>query len=449
MSQTLRALLLMLLTGAGPALAVTADSAAPPAAATTVLRGELSAMLADQQHPLASLSVLALRAGQPVFAWQGGQRRIDTAGNGPGQPATAATLYRIASISKMMTTIGVLRLREQGKLDLDRDVGDYLGYRLRNPHFPDQPVTLRSLLSHTSSLRDEAGYSWGADTAIAEVLTPGARLYGEGRMWASTAGPGAFFTYSNLNWGVIGTIMERVSGERFDLLMRRLLLQPLGLHGGYNPSAFTAEDVANTATLYRRRTTDTEIWNTAGPWIAQVDDFSQRPPAAPAGLASYVIGSNGTLFSPTGGLRISAADMGKVMQMLLNQGRHGDLQVLQPASVALMFSEQWRYNGGNGDTERGLFLSWGLGTQRFSEIAGQGNGLVPGGGFNGVGHLGEAYGLLSSFVLDPASGNGMVVLMGGVGADPEQYPGQYSALSRYEERPLAALYRRAILGRSD
>jgi CubicO group peptidase (beta-lactamase class C family) len=315
------------------------------------------------------------------------------------------------------------------------------------------------LLSHTASLRDGGGYSWGTDSTLREVLTPGARLYGEGAMWAAQHGPGSYFTYCNLDWGVIGTVMERVTGERFDRLMQRLLLAPLGIRGGYNPAAMAPGDVANIATLYRKRTTDTEVWNPAGPWIAQVDDYAARQPMEPAGIAHYVIGSNGTLFSPTGGLRISAADMGKVMLMLLDNGSYAGKRILRPETIALMFARQWQAaepagadgKAPNGDTDRGFYRSWGLGNQQFeadlSVRGAQGsnnNGLVEGADFSAAGHLGDAYGLLSAFVVDFRHKNGMISLIGGTGTDPQLAPGRYSALSRYEENVLTTLYRGAI-----
>jgi hypothetical protein len=112
----------------------------------------------------------------------------------------------------------------------------------------------------------------------------------------------------------------------------------------------------------------------------------------------------------------------------------------------MMFSRQWSYHGANGDTYRGLYHSWGLGSQRFEAAADGGNRLVEGGGFSAAGHLGEAYGLISTFVVDLKSGNGMVSLIGGTGADPDSNPGHYSAMTGSEERILTALYRRAILG---
>lgn len=403
------------------------------------LDAALAAIVEDTAHPLASLSVLAIRHGKVSYQQQFGYRHL---GATPADhlPVTPATLFRIASVSKMMTTLGLMRLVEQGKLSLDQDVGIYLGFSLRNPHFPQRPVTLRSLLSHTSSLRDAGGYAWGPERSLRDVFTAGGDT-----MWDSSAAPGNYFSYSNLNWGVIGTVMEKVTGERFDLLMRRLLLDPLEVRGGYHPAAFSTDEVANTATLYRKRPLDTEEWRPHGPWIAQADDFHAHPPAA-AGLERYVIGSNATVFSPTGGLRISAAGLGTVMQMLLDGGRYRNTQLLHSASIALMFGRQWQLapDGGNGNSERGLYRAWGLGNQQFDALAGQGNGLVERASFHAVGHLGDAYGLVSAFVLDFKHKNGMVMLVGGTGSDPERYPGQYSAMGRSEELILTALYRGAI-----
>lgn len=407
------------------------------------LDAELAAIVNDAQRPLSGLSVLAIRDGKVAYQQQFGLRRLDTTGRGITAPVTPQTMFRIASISKMMTTLGMMRLVEEGKLKLDTDAGEYLGFALRNPHYPSQVITLRHLLSHTSTLRDDAGYSWPAGTALRDVLAP------DGKMWARDGEPGQYFTYSNLNWAVIGTIMERVTGRRFDRLMRRLLLAPMGLRGGYNPAEFSTQEVADTATLYRRRTRETEIWDSKGPWIAQVDDFGVTAPQDPPGLDKYVIGTNATPFSPTGGLRMSASDMGKVMLMLINNGRHEGRQLIKPASLALMFGEQWRFNGSNGDTLKGLYHSWGLGAQRFADVRGNMGGMPKDGRFHAVGHLGEAYGLVSTFAVDLRKKQGIVSLIGGFASDPEADPGLQSAHTRAEERILDAIYQRAILRRRD
>lgn len=408
------------------------------------LERELAAIVSDPACTLASLSVLAIRAGKVVYEGQFGRRRIGN-GAGPDLPANRDTLYRIASISKMVTTLGLMRLVEEHQLDFDADVARYLGFNLRNPHFPERAITLRHLLTHTASLRDDAGYSFPAGTALREFVTPGARLYGNGAMWSNKAGPGDYFTYCNLGWGLIGTLMERVSGERFDRLMDRLLLQPLGLQAGYNPHELAPAARANVATLYRKRTVDTEVWDAAGPWIAQADDYQDKPPAPPPGIEGYVVGANATPFSPTGGLRISARDLGALMLMLMNGGRHDGRQILETATLARMFARQWTADGagGNGDTMNGFFNAWGLGNAQFP---GQPGRRLVEGGFDAVGHLGDAYGLRSVFAADLKQRNGMIVLAGGSAHDPSLQRGDYSALARYEERILTSMFRHAIAG---
>lgn len=126
--------------------------------------------------------------------------------------------------------------------------------------------------------------------------------------------------------------------------------------------------------------------------------------------------------------------------MLMNGGRHDGRQLLRPATLTQMFSEQWTCRDGNGDTQQGLYRSWGLGAQRF----GKGDQLVEGATFEAVGHLGEAYGLVSTFAVDLAHRNGMISLIGGFGSDPAADPGIYSAHTRAEERILTTLYRGAI-----
>ena len=159
-------------------------------------------------------------------------------------------------------------------------------------------------------------------------------------MWSDKAPPGAFFTYCNLNSGVVGTIMEKVTGERFDRLMRRLVVVPLGLSGGFNPGEFPEARVPDIATLYRKATAgDEQVWNPKGPWIAQVDDYSERPPAKRA-PPDYVIGSNGALLSPQGGFYASAADLARVMRM----PRAPRPACARPAAAALRLRRSRRRN---------------------------------------------------------------------------------------------------------
>lgn len=419
------------------------------------LSAELRQIAEDAAHPLASLSVLAIRDGRVVYEAQFGHKFIDNADPVRSVASDHNTHYRIASLSKLITTLGVMRLVEAGKLNLDADVSDALGFTFRNPNFPLAKITLRMLMSHTSSLRDDGGYYWEAKLGVhlRDVFTPGGRYFGNGAMWDKVHAPGTYFQYNNLAWGVIGTVMERVTGERFDRLMDRIVLRPLQLRGGFHPADFDAATLRDTATLYRKRVelNGKEIWQPNGPWIVQVDDYSTVPPA-PRATAEYVIGTNGTLFGPQGNCRLSARDLGKVMLMLMNRGRVEGKTFLSETSITTMLEPAWRYdailnNGNNTSTpEAPQYNAWGLGNQRFMDRSakGQGDRLVAGGGFVASGHLGDAWGLTAAFVFDVERKDGMIFLTGGPGFNPETYRGEYSSLYRHEEKILDAMYRHAL-----
>jgi CubicO group peptidase (beta-lactamase class C family) len=421
--------------------------------ANAALDRELRDIVEAPNQPLTSLAVAVILDGRTVYENAFGDAIIDLKHSGQSRAATPDTLYRIASISKLVVSLGVLKLLDDALIDLDRDVSDYLGYSFRNPNFPDTKITLRMLMTHTSSLRDSGGYNFPESIDLRDVVLPGRPQFGKGEMWARDRAPGGYFHYCNFAWGVIATVMERVSNERFDRLMQRILFVPLGITATFDPAQLSPQDQARVATLYRKRTevNGKEVWNSNGPWIAQVDDFSAAPPK-PRGTDAYRIGTNGSLYGPQGGLRISVRDLARVMQMLLNEGVLDGRRVLSKNAVRQFLDEQWRFDraafGGQGNRaiddegEGGLFNAWALGPQHFLDVSGKGRGdrLVEGGGFTGFGHLGNAYGLTSAFVFDPKTRNGLIFLVGGIGSDPEKAKGRYSAFYRYEERILTALY---------
>jgi CubicO group peptidase (beta-lactamase class C family) len=114
----------------------------------------------------------------------------------------------------------------------------------RNPAFPDTPVTLRLLLSHRSSLTDAAGYyDVPLDGALKDILD-------ESRAWDRERAPGSYFRYTNLNFPLVATLMENATGERFDTLMQRLVLAPLGLDACYNWASCSDAATARAVVLY-------------------------------------------------------------------------------------------------------------------------------------------------------------------------------------------------------
>ena len=426
----------------------------------------LQSIQADAQAPLSSLSVLALRDGQVVYQGHFGHRRMSGFAPDASTATNTNTLYRIASVSKLVTTIGAMRLVDAGRLDLDADISRYLGFQVRNPHFPDAPISSRMLLNHTSTLRDDAGYVFDLKTPLQDVLSPKGKIYGAGAMWAVPSAatknaPGQYFQYVNLNFGVLATVMEAIAKERFDQYMQRAVLGPMDLKGGYLAEGLQQDDIKNIATLYRKG--QDGAWKSTGPWVAQTDDFQDQQPPIRAGLAEYVPGSNATAWGPQGGLRISVAGLGNILQMLMHQGEvktgsgNGvkSWRLLSAAAVAAMQNAEWSYTAqpANGDTLDGEFHAWGLGMQLFMDKSllnpsGRpvGDRLVASGGVTGFGHAGFAYGLQSLLFYDPVRRIGLVYASGGSGVDPALHKGRYSSFNQWEERIIEAVYTHALKG---
>jgi CubicO group peptidase (beta-lactamase class C family) len=385
-------------------------------------------------------------AGVIGLSFGAGERRaiVETP---PGSPHAAGalstkSLVRIASISKLVTALGVMRLVEEDRLDLDRDVSDYLGWRLRNPAFPDRPVTLRMLLGHRSTLVDDGGYFFPLGTKLRDVV--GAKS------WHAGAAPGAHFGYTNLNYGVIGTVMEAATGERFDRLMQRLVLAPALGPGRacFNWSGCDAEAVASGIPLYRKGLDET-AWKPEGPWIAQVDDA--LPPRCPVrlpapdaacDLAAYRPGDNGTLFAPQGGLRISAEGLAALGSVLLADGvAPNGTRILSRESVRALLTPEWRWGASPaGETYAGLMRCYGPGPQCLSGEPGAPDQPLarP---TRWWGHLGDAYGLYAGLWLDPEAKRGIVYFVTGTSDDPAKYPGRRSAFRAFEESVIERLAR--------
>ncbi|MBC7377155.1 MAG: beta-lactamase family protein [Burkholderiaceae bacterium] len=420
-----------LLMGAAAGLALPASAALKP-----TLRTQLQALVDNPAAPLAGLSVLVQRAGRTVFEAQFGRRTIAPSGR-DDLPVTADTLFRVASVSKIVVALGVMRLVEVGRLSLDADIGEALGYPVRHPRYPDVVVTSRLLLSHRSSLSDNAGEYLEPGQSMKAALSDTASL-----RWAPQM-PGAFFQYCNLNFGVLASVIERASGQRFDRFAREHVLGPLGMQGDFDAFALSPEQLANVATLYRKF--DGNQWMPRGPWVAQTDDFHNAPPQPKPGLAVYQLGSNGSLFGPQGGLRTRVRDLARLMAMLNAGGVLDDGQrFLTAASVRAMTTEQWRLDSDakNGDDLAGEFQAWGVGLQHFIDQSrpGWGDRLVPGGGQQAWGHLGFAWGLQAGLMFDPAHQTGIVYVISGTGLDPDAQRGKYSSFAPWEERMQGLLW---------
>ncbi len=342
-------------------------------------------------------------------------RQSGLADRATGRLVTADDPVRIASVSKLVVALGVMRLVEDGKLDLDRDVSAYLGFPLRNPAFPDAPITLRHLLSHTSGLRDDIDYLVPLGTRLQDHLAkPGA--------FNPDHAPGTYFHYTNLNFPVVGQIMEAATGERFDKLMIRLILDPLKLDACYNWTMCSDRTVDKAVVLYG---TDGSV---------RRDDLKGHRPycpvVAPEGdcnLTAYVPGTNGALFSPQGGLRISMRGLARIGQLLLKRGEG----LLKPESIDTITAAVWTFNGHNGDSENGFYCSYGLAVQRLGYKLSTCNDDIFADHKRRVGHAGEAYGLRSGLWIDPKTRHGVAYFTSVVDDDGPKGATAYTAV---EER---------------
>ena len=315
------------------------------------------------------VSCVVVKDNQVVYHHNFGVKNLETR-----EPVDDATLWRIASISKSFTATSLLQQVEQGKVALTDDVSDLLGFRVRNPKFPDVPITLEMLLSHTSSINDSQGY-WTTIDIINPDINPSA-----GNCYNDYAPGSGGYEYCNLNLNLAGTILERVSGERFDQYIVHHILEPLGIYGGYCVDSL---DKARFAHLYD--------WDAeAGRYVDNYDDaYAPRSEK----VANYVMGHDALIFSPTGGMKISGLGLARYMTMHMNYGT-------TPDGVRIISEESSR----NMQVPRSEPEHYGLNLWLADNY-------VP--GITLVGHTGGAYGLRSAMFFNPEEKYGFVVICSG------------------------------------
>ena len=329
------------------------------------IEGRLQDLMA--RHGTVGLAVVVVKDNAVVYrnslGWKDLEGKV---------PLEADDLFRIASISKSFAAVSILQLVEQGRLSLDDDVGALIGFPVRNPAFPERVITLGMLLNHTSSITDAQQYG------RLDIIDPGASEAWRGS-YAARA-PGELYEYSNLGYNMVGTIVERESGQRFDAYVKTHVLEPLGLGGGYLVDALDADRFAR---IYRWR---------------EGEGFVRSDAAyAPLGdrLDGYVMGYDTPVFSPTGGLKISAPDLATYMLMHMNQGAWNDVRIIGAGLAETMHAPTVDI-----DATAGYGLA--IRTDR---------AVVPGAVLTG--HTGSAYGLYSSMFFDGERKYGFVVIANG------------------------------------
>jgi len=264
---------------------------------STFLDGMVPYMI--QRGDIAGGVISVVKDGKLLFAR--GYGYADLEKRTPVSPET--TLFRPGSTSKLFTWTAVMQQVEQGKLDLDHDVNDYLDFKI--PPRDGKPVTLRQLMTHTAGFEDTAR---GLLPRKPEDVN--LERYLKTHIPARIFAPGEIVAYSNYGCGLAGYIVQRVSGEGFDDYVQKHIFEPLGMHH----SSFAMP-----------------LPPTLAPLMAKGYKSASDGKPQPFELVDP---------APAGAMSSSATDMANFMIAQLQGGRFGDTRILQQATAELMHSPQ-------------------------------------------------------------------------------------------------------------
>ena len=285
-----------------------ATPASPPAAsaASTLTASDLEAFLDGllpvqlAHEDIAGTVVVVVKDGRVLFGKGYGYADVEKK-----KPVSVDdTLFRPGSISKLFTWTSVMQLVEQGKLDLDRDVNEYLDFKV--PATFSKPVTLRDIMTHTPGFEEVIRDLF---VGKSEDLKPGLGGYLKTHLPKRVFPPGTTPAYSNYATALAGYIVERVSGRPFDDYVEENIFRPLGM----THSTFRQPLPADLA-----------------PLMSKGYRLASDEPKPYELVAAF----------PAGSLAASGADMAKFMMAHLADGRLGDRQILRPETARLMHGRQ-------------------------------------------------------------------------------------------------------------
>jgi len=311
------------------------------------------------------LSVAVVKQGEIVYTHSFGLKDVES-----NTPLTDKNIFRIASISKSFSATSIMQLIEAGKVSLNDDFSDLVGFKVRNPKYPDIKVTLKMVLSHTSSVNDSQGYL-NLDIINPEKNPNWTKCYNDYQ-------PGKGYQYCNLNFNMVGAVIEKTSGERFDQYIKHHILDPLQIYGGYCVDSLDANLFA---TLYEYDSVSKEFKPSPMAYAPRREEIN-----------NYVMGYSTPVFSPTGGMKISATDLARYMTMHMNKGIYKGTRIIAKKSAKRMQTKISEEEG------------YGMAIMNLSN-------LIPGKVMTG--HTGSAYGLYSAMFFQPKEKFGIVVITNG------------------------------------
>jgi CubicO group peptidase (beta-lactamase class C family) len=271
-----------------------------------------------ERADIAGASVLVMKDGKLLL--QKGYGFADAKQQKPVDPA--ATIFRLASISKLFTWVSVMQLQEQGKLDLDTDVNNYLDFEIR-PAF-DKPITLRNLMTHTGGFEEEA-----RDILLIKAKkSPTLRDFLIENQPRRLFPPGTIPAYSNYGVGIASYLVQRISGQPFEQYVSEHVFAPLAMTHSSFDQPLPQELEKLPAAGYRG--------NTEKPALG----FEIFTPAGAGGISS------------------TASDMGRFGQALLNGGQLDGKRILKTETLNAMYTPQFRASNQLPPICMGFYETW-------------------------------------------------------------------------------------------
>jgi CubicO group peptidase (beta-lactamase class C family) len=296
-----------------------------------------------------SLSVCIIKGGEVIWSKSYGYANLRQKTN-----ATTDTIYLAGSISKVVTATALMQLYEQGRFNLDDDINTYLPFNLRNPSYPDTPITIRMLLAHQSSLGNKEILPFiflsllnVSNEFLQEFFTSQGKFYTPG-IWRNVP-PGEEAYYSSVGYDVLGYLIEQLTNQSYETYCHDHIFTPLNMH--------------NTSSQLTNLTKN----NLATPYLWLLGHYIPLP--------NYEIDN---LCAAAGGLQTTANDLSHLMIVHMNNGTYNNIHLLNKETIDLMHRIQ--YPGSEKHNIRRYGLGWCIGPTLPDGTHLEGHeGAVPGG----------------------------------------------------------------------
>lgn len=314
-------------------------------------------------------AVIIARDGEILYSYDYGHKNASRT-----WPVTLDTCFHAASVTKMVSAIGLMQLLEAKEIPLDTPVKEIVGFQVVNPAFPEADITIRQVLSHTSSIKET------------QYLKPNwEALRTENSYFSMKKAPGTAYEYSNLNGGLIGAMIEALSGQSVNTYMQEHVFVPLGINAAYH-AALLPDQSDISAKLKKNGT----IYRSAAKEIETFDEYDDSVnPREHTNITS-------------GGLYISPHGLIRIVMLLENGGELDGVRLLREDTVRMMMTEQHLVDGSSVQAES----PYGLCINRVEGL--------PGGTW--YGHQGRWQGLSSNAYFQPDTGLCVVVIANGYSA---------------------------------